>query len=598
MKKGGIKIDETVLANLRENEDPNEQLTDDPKILNDDELVAEMVAFNYFLKNSVCEVLSYKTSGGLILKLKLNDGVESPYVLTRSNYPDSKVKELLLKIVFIQQDDYQDPFKIILNGKQITRFHKVDKDHFLYETQIQNYIFWNSLDEYLEPICPGVVFSQVYDPPNSDKTKYFSKKIIQRLLSQREEYEKKVSEIETAKYMSEIEDFRVKLQELRHSRKYMSPAELPQIKKDDADFQSVEEQYVNDESVNDHYDGDLTIKILNNILHQKTNFNMMDYLDKFAIGFIAMECLTGFETLYDYQQRLRLQKDENQITMTEYENRITMTDSMARYEIARLYNVGNKFGHEGGEKIGFIHGDLHKDNLLIDPTYQYFDGIPGRVILIDFGKTTKINNSIAPINPDNSNLYEASIQSMKKDEWYYKDLPHEPYLWLPVDDVDAENGRLKYLSENRERQKEAFKEHIIHCNNVSGETQNLGGDITSHLIYPQITMKPEIEYKELNPRIKKTPNIMISDLDEESNSDEEQKNIFGILDPTNKFTTNYIDNYIATETEDNKQILEDIESKLKSKSKGGKYKPKRHKSKKNKTNRKRKTRRRKNKSFR
>jgi tRNA A-37 threonylcarbamoyl transferase component Bud32 len=119
-----------------------------------------------------------------------------------------------------------------------------------------------------------------------------------------------------------------------------------------------------------------TTKILETILK-------VPNLNNFKIGVIAMECLTGFLTLSDYQRR--------------NPSRINITNSMARFEIARLY------------KLGFIHGDLNKGNVLIHPNYKYFDGIDGRVILIDFGATFR--PSELP-NIDDEHLYEASKQSL------------------------------------------------------------------------------------------------------------------------------------------------------------------------------------------
>jgi len=571
MKKGGIKIDETVLANLRNNEDPNGEVSHDSIILNSPNILNSdnKVAFDYFLKNSVCKILTYKTTGGIILKLKLNDGVESPYVLTRSNNPYSKVNELLLKIVFINIGR-SIPFNIGVKGKVITRFFSTTLSQFENEVNTQIDIFERSLDDYLEPICPGIVFSQVYHP-NRDDSKNFSKKIIEDVLSKRKKH---VSEIETAKYMNEI----AHIQDERYNQRSDLSKEPPQIIEseinDYLNEMSVNEQFVNDES-----DGDLTINILNDILTSKYSiFNeLRSQLNEYAVGFVAMEYLSGFEPLYHYQENMGIDDDEvNHIT-----------DSMARYEIARLY------------KLGYIHGDLHKANLLIDPTYQYFDETPGRVILIDFGRTSKVSSP--PIEDDNSNLYEASIHSMNKYMENYdiddKANIHEGYKWLILDNEDAENETLKKLSESRERQKNAFEQHVAVCDTLLTSPPNIensGGDYNStRLSLPQVSFQPQERMKLDETKYKPSLELLNKKQDIFSDLHEEQKNIFSILDPEKKFKTTYIKNYIATEKEHNKQILEyirDIESKLKSNSKGGKYKPKRHKSKKNK---KRKTRRRK-----
>jgi signal peptidase I len=37
--------------------------------------------------------------------------------------------------------------------------------------------------------------------------------------------------------------------------------------------------------------------------------------------------------------------------------------------------------------LGYVHGDIHLGNLIINPTYRYFHGYQGVVKLIDFGRT-------------------------------------------------------------------------------------------------------------------------------------------------------------------------------------------------------------------
>ena len=39
---------------------------------------------------------------------------------------------------------------------------------------------------------------------------------------------------------------------------------------------------------------------------------------------------------------------------------------------------------------GYSHADFHSGNIMINPRLNYFEGIPGRPMIIDFGYTTKI----------------------------------------------------------------------------------------------------------------------------------------------------------------------------------------------------------------
>lgn len=46
---------------------------------------------------------------------------------------------------------------------------------------------------------------------------------------------------------------------------------------------------------------------------------------------------------------------------------------------------------------GYAHGDFHGGNLLYNPNISYFSNIPGKIILIDFGLTTKIDSNTQTI---------------------------------------------------------------------------------------------------------------------------------------------------------------------------------------------------------
>ena len=61
----------------------------------------EKSAREYFVKNSKIYILSYTSLGGILFRLVLNDGVESPYVMARSNSPYIDVKTLAVKCVLI-----------------------------------------------------------------------------------------------------------------------------------------------------------------------------------------------------------------------------------------------------------------------------------------------------------------------------------------------------------------------------------------------------------------------------------------------------------------------------------------------------------------
>jgi hypothetical protein len=228
---------------------------------------------------------------------------------------------------------------------------------------------------------------------------------------------------------------------------------------------------------------------------------------------------------------------------------------MARFEIARLY------------KLGFIHGDLNKGNVLIHPNYKYFDGIDGRVILIDFGAT--FTPSELP-NIDDEHLYEASKQSLLIDSPVWpvgtaRSFYH--FQWLRVINEENENRILKELSERRKILKDKFREHVegydqSDVNEMSSADVNemSGGenDLLS-LASPN------------NPELKKSVEIVKPQDKLELNiKDIEKENIFSILDPTHILTSDYIKNYIKKEKTYIKNALKII-----TEIKGGKNKTRR-----------------------
>lgn len=520
MKKGGIQIRQEFRQQFVNNNLGNIKLK----------------AFQVFLYHSRCEILTYKSRGGIIFKLILNDGVESPYVLTRSNNPYSEVREIILKFVFIND---KRTFKINITDDEDdsdesdesydsdesdesdderpgTDLNKTSEKEFINEVNIQIDIFERTLDQFLEPICPGIPFCSIYDH------KYFEI-FINFLLNN--------CDSKTKNILTKI----------------------------------------------------------------KTN----KYLNKFKIGVIAMECLTGFQTLSSYLDTIPSSEQD----------KIRITESMARFEIARLY------------ELGYIHGDLNQGNLLIHPTYQYFDGRPGRVMLIDFGSTFKpMDLVLPPINADNSNLYVASEQSSIITSPVYDEegridyglrslaYTHLAFRWVTVSRtlfrqqrIEEENTRLRELFQARERLKAKFSSHV-EGNVVVLQVPNNNKDTDDNQEF-EGGVNPPPSLDEFM-KSQKEDNKSLPEKTEYSEKDSiDEKNIFSILDPEKKFTEEYIKNYIDTEKEHNLDILENVDKKIiplfletlentekqeiseksKNKKRGGKYKTKKYYTRKYKT---------------
>jgi len=117
-------------------------------------------------------------------------------------------------------------------------------------------------------------------------------------------------------------------------------------------------------------------------------------INNLRIGIIAMEFLDGFKTLDNSITRNEDQDDIDKITRTQN------IYFMAMFEITRLY------------KLGYIHNDLHEQNILFNSSYPYFVTDPssmfiGRAMIIDFGNTFPHSKTLTDI--DNERLYTTTI---------------------------------------------------------------------------------------------------------------------------------------------------------------------------------------------
>jgi len=361
-------------------------------------------ALYFFLENSTCNILTYKSRGGIIFKLTLNEYITSPYIVNRSVSINTPLNEILIKIVFIDDtkpDKEKNIFQLFnfqlfnKEGFQITELNNTTSSEFLSEIKIQSDIYGKSFDYYFEPICPGILFSSIYDIHNNNLS-----------------------------YLLNL---------------------LKEKKNDDTTEYIL--LYI--------------LSYIENIKDIKENI----YRYNIKIGIIIMEYMSGYITLHDYINNPNT--SENKKQNAKY---------MAMYEIARLFN------------LGYIHGDLNMGNLVINPTYTYFDKIPGRVILIDFGSAFEHN---IPKLESYENLYSNAVTfsynltSPKYDEGTAKTF--SDYQWLQFKDsnvigyadvndevVKAADAKLFELYNRRKRIKEFFDLHIKNSNIRKNE--NLGGN--------------------------------------------------------------------------------------------------------------------------
>lgn len=126
-------------------------------------------AINSFIENATIEYVS-KGSNGVTFVATLKPGFTSPYKSTDAETYGMDVKQLLLKLIFFKDSHIKRSRKVKFMFNYDDEFKTValllaDLSTFQREIDIQNEVYANTMD-YLEPICPAIVFSNMYNPNN------------------------------------------------------------------------------------------------------------------------------------------------------------------------------------------------------------------------------------------------------------------------------------------------------------------------------------------------------------------------------------------------------------------------------------------------
>ena len=114
----------------------------------------------FLLNNSVIEIFSYETRGGIILKLELNSEIASPYMSVNPESLGQDVKIIFFKLVFIGTEDFDIYDK---NDDKIIYLNQASKLDFEKEVTIQNDIYKKTQGVNLSPLCPAVLDSYHLD---------------------------------------------------------------------------------------------------------------------------------------------------------------------------------------------------------------------------------------------------------------------------------------------------------------------------------------------------------------------------------------------------------------------------------------------------
>ena len=305
-------------------------------------------AFIYFARNSVFEVLSTTTRGGILFRLHLEDGVDSPYFTIRSNYPNKEVRSVIVKLVSINAMNIPD-YGI--------RTNPIFEQDFVKEVRMQKDIYLKSLDEQLEPICPSIVYNCL-----CNKARILN--LLDLMIAKNNCNVRLNNNCRTILSISQY---------LKHREAIETPI-LQKILDDELEKEFNEEV----EQQKQNY-GEKFIKQKNQEKSIKKKQLLAKYPtdtdDKF--GILVMENLEGYEILDA--------------------SRSTFKFHYAFYELHRLF------------LLGYIHGDAHQGNIMINPNYTYFgekykgQSLKGRAIIIDFGKTFEHKIDVTQyINFDNA----------------------------------------------------------------------------------------------------------------------------------------------------------------------------------------------------
>jgi hypothetical protein len=340
-------------------------------------------AFDYFIDNlKTIKLITHETKGGILFKLDLNESVETPYFITRSNYPNKPVYSILIKVCYIN-DSVDAP--AYTNPDLGIALHTCDTEDFYNEIIIQCNIFKGSLDKYLEPICPSIIHSKLYDVEQTDP--------LIKLLFQNS-----------------------------HSIKEMTF------------LKSMHKCFVND--------------------------------GVFKLGLIAMEYMDGFIPLDDINPKNDLY------------------DKLAIFELWRLYNLPQRY----------LHGDPHKYNFMVDPNYDYINGIKGRVIIIDFGATFEHEGGNIIKNNSISTIISLSLNNPSP-IWDFNIREFPSYKWLCNIEMN-EISELLEIYELRKIEKQLFSEHVITLTNGNIYNHSFSGGTKNYLNSKIFTSKFIAKYIE------------------------------------------------------------------------------------------------------
>jgi len=318
-------------------------------------------AFHSFIKNSSEIQVISKTPTSLLIKCKLNPRVlkDSPYLMLRPEDYKSPIDCILIKLglVVTNIENINDTQRIYIDKFINLYFRDREKNmksnyiisgtkqNFIDEINIQTDIFSKTI-EYLDPICPAVVYGNVIDD-------------ILESINFISELRQKRSDENSIILLTELQNVFVYLHQLCNVTTATNF-----IRKIFDELVSKVNVNGIDNSTNNKLD---MLKYMHGLFNNKSSkFNI-------GLGIIAMEFVdNGYKTFGNLYNDI--------LVNGFYKDQLENYENMARLKLIDL-----------ALKTGYSQCDFHWSNIMINPTLPgYYEGYEGRVMLIDFGYAKKI----------------------------------------------------------------------------------------------------------------------------------------------------------------------------------------------------------------
>jgi hypothetical protein len=357
-------------------------------------LISDKVSFNIFLSNSQVKMM---TSGanGIIFKLTINNIENSTYVSTNADTYGLKVNTLLLKLIFIKKEKDDDDHVNINMGATKLEINLATTTECYEEINIQKCIY-SKTNDYLEPICPAIVFDELL-----------------------------VNEVSKEQFLNNI---------------------------------------LNYASESDTQD------LIVNIRAKISDFNICIFAMEFADGYNILQT----NDPYIYKE-------------------------MSMFLLLEL-----------ALKTGYLHGDIHRGNIMINKTSEsYFKQssiypIIGKPLLIDFGYAVKIPQPIKRLIQELCDIeeYTKALNTLckipRKDGTLVSKYPAY-YGWacgsvLDTDSIEVIENRIQQAVQLKEDQSHKLIELLSYKKNIVEETRKTFHDLLKNGNFKKEIEKQKYEY--------------------------------------------------------------------------------------------------------